>query len=66
MAWIDYKKAYNSVLHLSMAEYLDMFGVADNIKNWLVNSMGKRRLMLIECCWWRLNLKLSKVEAEYF
>ena len=41
MAWIDYKKAYNMVSHSWIIECLDLFGVADNIKSLLVNSMEK-------------------------
>ena len=41
MAWIDYKKAYDMVPHLRIIECLDLFGVAENIKSLLVNSMEK-------------------------
>ena len=46
MPWIDYKKAYDMVPHLWIKECLDLFGLAENIKTLLVNSMEKRRLML--------------------
>ena len=46
MAWIDYKKAYDMVSHSWIIECLDLFGVADNIKSLLVNSMEKWKLML--------------------
>ena len=45
MAWIDYKKAYNMVLHLWIKECLDLFEVAENIKTLLVNNMEKWRVM---------------------
>ena len=45
MAWIDYKKAY-MVPHSWIIECLDLFGVADNIKSLLVNSMEKWKVML--------------------
>ena len=45
MAWIDYKKAY-MVPHLRIIECLDLFGVAENIKSLLVNSMEKWKVML--------------------
>ena len=32
MAWIDYKKAYDTVPHSWIIECLDLFGVAENIK----------------------------------
>ena len=46
MAWIDYKKAYDMVLHSWIIECLDLFGVAENIKSLLVNSMEKWKVML--------------------
>ena len=42
MAWIDYKKAY-IVPHSWIIECLDLFGVAENIKSLLVNSMESGR-----------------------
>ena len=45
MAWIDSKKAY-MVPHSWIIEYLDLFGVAENIKSLLVNSMEKWKVML--------------------
>ena len=46
MAWIDYKKAYDMVPHSSIIGCLDLFGVAENIKSLLVNSMEKWKIML--------------------
>ena len=46
MAWIDYKKAYDMVPHSWIIEYLHLFGVVDNIKSLLVNSMEKWKVML--------------------
>ena len=46
MAWIDYKKAYDMVPHSWIIECLDLFGVAENIKSLLVNSMEKWKIML--------------------
>ena len=46
MAWIDYKKAYDMVPHLWIIECLDLFGVAENIKSLLGNSMEKWKVML--------------------
>ena len=45
MAWIDYKKAY-MVPHSWIIECLDLFGVAENIKSLLVNSMEKWKVMI--------------------
>ena len=46
MAWIDYKKAYDMVRHSWITECLDLFGVAENIKSLLMNSMEKWKVML--------------------
>ena len=46
MAWIDYKKAYDTVPHSWIIECLDLFGVSENIKSLLVNSMEKWKVML--------------------
>ena len=46
VAWIDYKKAYDMVPHSWIIECLDLFGVAENIKSLLVNSMEKWKVML--------------------
>ena len=46
MAWIDYKKTYDMVPHSMINEHLDLFGVAENIKTLLVNSIKKWRVML--------------------
>ena len=39
MEWLDYKKAYGMVPYSWISEILDLTGVADNIKNLVVNSM---------------------------
>ena len=46
MAWIDYKKAYDMVPHSWIIVCLGLFGVAENIKSLLVNSMEKWKVML--------------------
>ena len=46
MGWIDYKKADDMVPHLRIIECLDLFGVAENIKSLLVNSMEQWKVML--------------------
>ena len=46
MAWIDYKKAYDMVPHLWIIECLDLLGVAENIKSFLVNSMENWKVLL--------------------
>ena len=46
MAWTNYKKAFDMVPHSWIIECLDLFGVADNIKSFLVNSMQKLKVML--------------------
>ena len=46
MAWMDYQKTYDMVPHSWIIECLDLFGVAKNIKGFLVNSMEKWKVML--------------------
>ena len=59
MAWIDYKKAYDMVPHSWIIECLDLFGVAENIKSLLVNSMEKWNVMLCSG-----NSELGEVEIK--
>ena len=59
MAWIDYKKAYDIVPHSWIIECLDLFGVAENIKRLLVNSMKKWKVMLCSG-----NSELGEVEIK--
>ena len=61
MAWIDYKKADNMVPHSWVIEYLDLFGVAENIKSLLVNSMEKWKVMLCSG-----NYELGEIEMKRF
>ena len=46
MAWIDYRKAYEIVPHSWIIECIELFGVAENIKSSLVNSIEKWKVML--------------------
>ena len=39
MVWIDHRKAYNSVPHYWILEYLNMFHIADNTIAFLQESM---------------------------
>jgi len=39
MAWIDYRKAYDMVPHSWIIECLEMFGIAENVKKFLTDSM---------------------------
>ena len=59
MAWIDYKKAYDMVPHSWIIGCLDLFGVAENIKSLLVNSMEKWKVMLCSG-----NSELGEVEIK--
>ena len=59
MAWIDYKKAYDMVPHSWIIKYLDLFGVAENIKSFLVNSVAKWEVMLCSG-----NSELGEVEIK--
>ena len=42
MAWIDYRKAYDMVPHSWIVECLEMFGIAENVKKFLIDSMKLR------------------------
>ena len=65
MAWIDYKKAFDMVPHWWIIECLDLFGVAENIKNLLVNSMEKWKVILCpENSELKLKLNLGEVEIR--
>ena len=46
MAWIDYRKACDMIPHSWISECLEVFGVAENTKKFLVNSMNKWKLEL--------------------
>ena len=46
MAWIDYRKAYDFVSHSWILECLDTFGIAENIRKFLENSMKNWKLLL--------------------
>ena len=59
MAWIDYKKAYDMVPYLWIIECLDLFGVAENIKSLLANSMEKWMVMLCSG-----NSELGEIEIK--
>ena len=59
MAWINYKKAYDMVPYSWVIECLDLFGVAENIKSLLVNSMEKWKVMLCSG-----NSELGEVEIK--
>ena len=46
MAWIDYKKAYDMVPHSWISKCLDMFKVADNVKEIINRSMNEWSVQL--------------------
>ena len=48
MPWIGYKKAYDVVPHSRITECLDLFGVAENIKSLLLNSMEKWKVICVQ------------------
>ena len=59
MAWINYNKSYDIVTHSWIIECLDLFGVAENIKSLLVNSMEKWKVMLCSA-----NFELGEVDIK--
>ena len=46
IAWIDYRKTHVMIPHSWISECLEVFGVAENTENFLVNSMNKWKLEL--------------------
>ena len=46
MAWIGYKKAYDMVAHSWISECLKMFGIANNVQDFLNNSMKSWKVEL--------------------
>ena len=46
MAWIDCRKSCDMIPHSWIKECREVFGVAENTKNFLVNSMNKWKLEL--------------------
>ena len=46
MAWIEHNKAYYVIPQSLIIQYLDLLGVAENIKSLLVNGMEKWKVML--------------------
>ena len=49
MAWIDYHKAYEMVPHSWIVECLEMFGIATNLKQFLLRSMKEWKTELTSC-----------------
>ena len=46
MAWIDYKKAYDFVPHSLINECMKLFGIVDNVRNFLEKIMEQWKLSL--------------------
>ena len=42
VAWIDYRKTYDMVLHSWVQKYMEMFGVAVNVRSFVNTSMKQR------------------------
>ena len=41
VAWVDYKKAYDMIPHSWIRKTLEMFGIADNVRNLMKESTQK-------------------------
>ena len=46
MTWLDYKKVYDFVLHSLINECMKLFGIADNVRNFLGKSMEQWKLSM--------------------
>ena len=60
MAWIDYQKAYDMIPHSSISECIEVFGVAENTKKFLENSMNDWKLELTYNGVYLLNLEIRR------
>ena len=46
MAWIDYKKAYDSVPHSWISKVLEMLGISSKVRKFLKAAMGSWKTLL--------------------
>ena len=46
MVWVDYRKAYDFVPHIWIVECMELFGIAENVRVFLQNSMKQWELTL--------------------
>ena len=46
MAWVDYRKAYDMVPHSWIVECMEIFGIAENVKEFLTGSMSNWKTKL--------------------
>ena len=46
MAWIDYKKAFDMVPHSWISVRLEIFGIANNVQDFLNNRMKSRKVKI--------------------
>ena len=46
MTWIDYKKAYDFVPHSWINECMELFGIADNVRNFLERDISRRQFFI--------------------
>ena len=66
MAWTDFNKTCNMVPHMGIIERLDLFGVAENIKNLLVNSTEKWKVILFLPISPLICIEISAIFSNYF
>ena len=50
MVWIDCRESYDMISHSWISECREVLGVAENTKNFLVNSMNKWKLGIFRYC----------------
>ena len=50
MAWIDYKKVYDFVPHSWINECMELFGTADNARNFLERDISGRQFFITVVC----------------
>ena len=50
MAWIDYKKEYDFVLHSWINDCMELFAIADTVRNFLEKIIGRWKLSFNVSC----------------
>ena len=63
MALIDYQRGHGTIPQSWIIEILDLFGVAENTKKFLVSNMNKRKLQLTSN---RVSLGDVKIRGGFF
>ena len=68
MAWSDYGKAYDMIPHSWIIEGLEMFGIAENVKKFMIDKIGIKIInsRLWSCEAFKVNHLLSMDALKLF